>query len=70
MKKLNQKKIKWTAKEGDKRDMGFYSIAQVQNITLRWVREVHRKYKGIQEPKLLSCGRKPNPLADEERESL
>ena len=47
--------------------MGFYSIAQVQNITPRWAREVHRKYKGIKEPKLLLCGRKPKPIADEER---
>ena len=47
MKKLNQKKIKWIVKEGDKKDMGFYSIAQVQNITPRWAREVHKKYKGI-----------------------
>jgi len=67
MKKLNQKKIKWIVKEGDKRDMGFYSIAQIQNITPRWAREVHRKYNGIKEPRLLHCGRKPKPIRDEER---
>ena len=67
MKKLNQKKIKWIVREGDKRDVGFYSIAQVQNITPRWAREVHRKYKGIKEPRLLPCGRKPKSISDEER---
>lgn len=67
MKKLNQKKIKWIVKEGDKGDMGFYSIAQIQDITPRWAREVHRKYRGIKEPKLLPCGRKPKAITDEER---
>ena len=70
MKKLNQKKIKWIVKDGDKGDMGFYSISQVQNITPRWAREVHRKYKGIKEPKLLPCGRKPKPIADDERKMV
>jgi len=70
MKKLNQKKIKWIVKEGDKREMGFYSIAQIQNITPRWAREVHRKYNGIKEPRLLPCGRKPKPITDEERKLI
>lgn len=67
MKKLNQKKIKWIVKEGEKRDMGFYSIARLQGISPRWAREVHRKYKNIKEPRLLPCGRKPNPITEEER---
>jgi len=67
MKKLNQKKIKWIVKEGDKRDKGFYTIAHIQKITPRHARRVHKKYKGIQEPKLLPCGRKPRLISDEER---
>ena len=47
MKKLNQKKIKWIVKDGDKRNMGFYSIAGAQGISPRWAREVHKKYKGV-----------------------
>ena len=67
MKKLNTKKIKWIVKEGDKRDKGFYTIAGAQHITLRWAREVHKKYEGVAEPKLLPCRRKPNPITEEER---
>ncbi len=70
MKKLNQKKIKWIVKEGDKRDKGFYTIAQTQNITPRHARRVHKNYKGIKEPKLLPCGRKPKPIAEEERKMV
>jgi len=67
MKKLNQKKIKWIVKEGDKRDKGFYTIAGIQKITKQHAYRVYKKYKGIQEPKLLPCGRKPKPIADKER---
>ena len=67
MKKLNQKKIKWIVKEGDKRDIGFYTIAKIQHITPRWAREIHKKYKNNKKPRLLPCGRKPRPIADEER---
>jgi len=67
MKKLNQKKIKWIVKEGDKRDKGFYTIAQTQHITPRHARRVHKKYKGIKEPRLLPCGRKPKSINEEER---
>ena len=67
MKKLNQKKIKWIVKEGDKRDKGFYTIAQTQHITPRHARRVHRKYKNNLEPKLLLCGRKPKQITEEER---
>jgi len=67
MKKLNQKKIKWIVKEGDKRDIGFYTIAGIQKITKQHAYRVYKKYKGIKEPKLLPCGRKPKPIADEER---
>ena len=67
MKKLNQRKLKWIVKEGEKRDMGFYSIAKVQNITPRWARKVYKKYRYCKEPRLLPCGRKPREISDEER---
>ncbi|MDP2907003.1 MAG: IS481 family transposase [Nanoarchaeota archaeon] len=67
MKKLNQKKLKWIVKEGDKRNVGFWTIARTQKITKQHAYRVYKKYKGIKEPKLLSCGRKPKPIADEER---
>ena len=70
MKKLNQKKIKWIVNEGDKRDRGFYTIAQIQDITPRHARRVHKNYNGIKEPKLLPCGRKPKPIAEEERKMV
>jgi len=67
MKKLNQKKIKWIVKEGEKRNMGFYTIAKIQDISPRWARKVHEKYKDCKEPRLLACGRKPREISDEEK---
>ena len=67
MKKLNKRKIKWIVREVEKRDMGVYTIAKVQNITPRWAREVHQRYKDVKEPKLLPCGRKPKKITKEER---
>ena len=70
MKKLNQKKIKWIVKEGDKRDMGFWTIARIHGVSERHARRVYKKYKGIKEPRLLPCGRKPKPIAEEERKMV
>jgi len=67
MKKLNTKKIKWIVKEGDKREQGFYTIAGVQKITKQHAYRVYKKYKGIKEPKLLPCGRKPKEITETER---
>src|SRR3989344_6284836 len=67
MKKLNQKKIKWIIKEVTKRDKGIWTIARAQNITKQHTYRVYKKYKGINEPKLIPCGRKPNPISNEER---
>src|SRR3989344_3206332 len=67
MKKLNQKKIRHIVKEGDKRDTGFWTIARIHKISERHARRAHKKYKGIKEPRLLPCGRKPSPVSDEER---
>ena len=67
MKKLNQKKIKWIVKEGDKRDKGFYTIASIQHITPRHARRVHKKYQEISEPRLLASGRKPREISNEEK---
>jgi len=70
MKKLNQKKIKHIVKEGDKREQGFWTIARIHKISERHARRVHKKYKGIKEPKLLPCGRKPSPITHEERKLI
>lgn len=68
MKKLNKRKIRWIVREVSKREMGVYSIAKQQSITPRWAREVHRKYKGVKDPVLLPCGRKPREISKEERQ--
>ena len=70
MKKLNQKKIRWIVKEGDKRDIGFYTIAGVQKITKQHAYRVYKKYKGIKEPKLLPCGRRPREITEGERRQV
>jgi len=67
MKKLNKRKIKWIVREVDKRDMGVYTIAKMQNITPRWAREVHKRYKNVKDPALLKPGRKPKPIPADER---
>lgn len=67
MKKLNSKKIKWIIKEVTKREKGVWTIAQAQNITKQHAYRVYAKYKSVKEPKLLSCGRKPKPVTDEEK---
>ena len=70
MKKLNQKKIKWIIKEVDKRDMGVWTIAQIQDITKQHAYRVYRKYKNKSEPKLLNCGRKPKEISGEDRKII
>jgi putative transposase len=67
MKKLNKKKVKWIIKEVDKGEKGAWTIGQIQNITPRWVREIHRKYKDGSGPEFKKCGRKPRVITDEER---
>lgn len=47
MKKLNQKKIKWIIREVDKRDIGVYTIASIQNISKQHAYRVCKKYKNI-----------------------
>ena len=67
MKKLNEKKIKWIIKEVDKRDMGVWTIAQIQDITKQHAYRVYKKYRDKIEPKLLHCGRKPRKISEEDR---
>ena len=67
MKKLNKKKVKWIVKEVDNGERGAWTIGQQQNITPRWVREIHRKYKDGSEPVFKKCGRKPKLISKEER---
>lgn len=70
MKKLNQKKIKWIIREVDKRDMGVWTIAQIQDITKQHAYRVYKKYKNKGEPKLLNCGRKPKDIPEEDRKII
>ena len=67
MKKLNKKKIRWIVREGKNRNMGFYTIAKVQNITSRHARRVFKKYSNCKDPVLLRAGRKPRDITEEER---
>lgn len=67
MKKLNKKKIRWIVKEVERRDKGLYTIAQIQKITPQHVCKVYRKYRGVKDPVLKQCGRKPRLITEEER---
>lgn len=67
MKKLNKKKIRWVVREVEKRDMGVYTIAKVQDISSRHARRVHKKYRMVKDPVLLKPGRKPKPVTEQER---
>lgn len=67
MKKLNKRKIRWVVREVEKRDMGVYTIAKVQDISSRHARRVHKKYRKIKDPALLKPGRKPKPVTEQER---
>ncbi|MBI5149127.1 transposase family protein [Candidatus Pacearchaeota archaeon] len=67
MRKLNQKKVKYIVKGGGKRDIGFWTIAHTQHISPQHARKVYRKYKGVKEPRLLPCGRKPKQITEMER---
>ena len=66
MKKLNKRKIRWITKEIERREMGVYSIAKLQNITPQHARRVAKKFK-YREPEFKKCGRKPKPVPDTER---
>lgn len=67
MKKLNKKKVEWIIKEVDKRDKGVWTIAQIQKITKQHAYRIYNKYKDGTEVNFKKCGRKPNPITDEER---
>lgn len=66
MRKLNKKKIKWTIKEVERREMGVWTIAHQNGITPRWARELPKKYKN-KEIVLKKPGRKPRQITKDER---
>jgi len=66
MKKLNKRKIRWIVQEFEKRETGLYTIARTKNITPQHVCKVYRKLRN-KEPEFIPCGRKPNPITEEER---
>ena len=67
MKKLNKKKIKWIVKEVERRELGVWTIAHVQNITKQHAYRVAKKFKN-KEPEFKKPGRKPKKITDEERD--
>src|SRR3989338_3429504 len=69
MKKLNKKKIKWIVEEVERRELGVWTIARVQNITKQHAYRVAKKYKNS-EPELKKCGRKPKLITNEERKTV
>lgn len=70
MKKLNKRKIRWIVKEVNKRDMGIYTIAKLQDITPRHARRVHRKYSGVKDLIILKPGRRPKEITEQERKLI
>ena len=66
MKKLNKKKIKWIVKEVERRELGVWTIAQQQCITKQHAYRIAKKFKN-KEPEFRRCGRKPNPITEEEK---
>jgi putative transposase len=70
MRKLNQRKIRWICREMKKGELSVCRIAKLQTITPRHARRVYEKYRGVKRPKLLPCGRKPEPIAEEEVELI
>ena len=66
MKKLNKKKIKWIVKEVERREIGVWTIAHVQNITKQHAYRIAKKFKDC-EPEFKNCGRKPKQITDEEK---
>jgi len=70
MKKLNKKKIKWIVKEVKRRNMGVWTIAQIQNTTKQHAYRVYNKYKDGREPEFKRCGRKHNLITEQERNTV
>ncbi len=66
MKKLNKKKVKWIVKEVERRGLGVWTIARVQDITIQHAYRVAKKFRN-KEPEFGKPGRKPKEITDEER---
>ncbi|MDI6655201.1 MAG: IS481 family transposase, partial [Candidatus Hydrothermarchaeota archaeon] len=70
MKKLNGRKIRWIVREIEKGELSIRRIAKIQKITPQHARRVYKKYRGVKNPRLLPCGRKPKPITQEEVELI
>jgi putative transposase len=72
MKKLNLRKIRWIIREREKGELSAHQIAKLQGISERWVRQIPTKYAEIPlyKIRLLSCGRKPQPIPEKEKETV
>ena len=68
MKKLNQKKIRWKVKEMNKEDKSVYRMANIMNVSSRWIKEVYRVHQETERylfPK--KPGKRPYLVSNEER---
>lgn len=72
MKKLNLRKIRWILREMKKGEQSVYRIAQIQQVTPRWVRYLVERFKDtpLYKVRLKEPGRKPSPISKEEIEVI
>jgi len=70
MLKLNQRKIRWIAREIEIGSLSTYKIAKIQRITPRHARRIYKRFRGIQKPRLKPCGCKPKPINEEEKKII
>jgi putative transposase len=68
MRKLNQRKVRWIIREMEKGEMSVYSIAKLQGITPRWVRELYKYYRETGKyPYPKRPGRPPKTISNRDR---
>lgn len=75
MKKLTNRKLRWTIRETRRNRQSIYRIAKQQEITPRYVRKLRWKYKElpsylIDQIRLQRCGRRPTPMTKEEVDAV
>jgi transposase InsO family protein len=68
VKKLNQKKIRWKVREMNKEDKSVYRMANIMNVSSRWIKEVYRVHQETGQylfPR--KPGKRPHLVSNEER---
>ncbi len=66
MRKLNQRKIRWVVRELERGKLSAYRIAKQQGISKAYAWRLFHKFRGVEHPKLLACGRRPKPFDAQE----